>query len=345
MDENLKNAVAAFLGVGNTDHGSLSVSTLAGDGSQRRFWRIGPAARGDTFVVMANPPFDDAARKENAAYLMIGNHLRAGGTPVPEIYWHDPDNGWFIMEDLGDRSLQDAALKADDPIPLYTQVLDVLFHLQVEGAKGFDPAWCCQTQHYDARVMRRFESDYFTDAFLIKYLGLKNAWPELEGAFAHLSATASRAEAAFLLHRDFQSRNIMVSGDRPAVIDWQAARIGPLGYDLASLLIDPYVGLKPHHADRIYGLYLERLEKFDPARVEPFHRHYPYLAIQRNLQMLGAFAHLTKAMGKSYFKRYIPPAVKSLHALLHRMNDPSLNALQDLAKRLTEHVKALDTSG
>jgi aminoglycoside/choline kinase family phosphotransferase len=190
--------------------------------------------------------------------------------------------------------------------------------------------------------MRRFESGYFRDAFLKNHLGLKDSWPELEGPFSHLADTASRAEAAFLLHRDFQSRNIMLPGSRVGVIDWQGARIGPLGYDLASLLIDPYVGLTPGCADCVFRTYREHLRNYDTTRVDPFRRLYPYLAVQRNLQMLGAFAHLSRKMGKTTFEAYIPPAVASLRSLLTGLGDPALQALRELAERLAEDCKPVE---
>jgi len=330
----LKRAVLAALEQRGLDTGSARFTLLAGDGSTRLFWRVLLPGEEDSYVAMASPPGGEAATRENAAYLHIGRHLHGRGLPVAEILWHDLEQGWFLMEDLGDRSLQDAVLAGEDPLPVYSRVLEILFRLQVEGIEGFDTEWCCQTTRYDMSVMRRRESDYFRDAYLIGYLGRERSWEELERSFEHLAQTASLAESDFLIHRDFQSRNILIRRDRIGIVDWQGARVGPLGYDVASLLIDPYPGLDPSVADLLFSRYLGLLGAHDPGRVEPFTACYPYLAVQRNLQMLGAFAYLSKARGKSYFEKYIPPAVASLNRLLGRLGDPSLDALKRVAEGL-----------
>ena len=193
---------------------------LASDGSTRVFRRITlPESPVVTFVLMENSPVDDFAERENRSYLMIGSHLLNQGLPVPKIYRVERDRGWFILEDLGDVNLQQAAAHPEERIALYLRVVDVLFRLQIRGAEGFDLGWTCQTETYDAFVMRRYEAEYFRDAFLGEYLELKKDWPELESPLEHLAARASLAEPRFFLHRDFQSRNIMMAGERICIVD------------------------------------------------------------------------------------------------------------------------------
>jgi aminoglycoside/choline kinase family phosphotransferase len=180
--------------------------------------------------------------------------------------------------------------------------------------------------------MIKYEANYFRDAFLHLYLGLKSEWPELEVTFNHLAEMASRADSNFLLHRDFQSRNIMISDGKIGIIDWQGARLGPLGYDLASLLIDPYVDLPHQDKNTIFEQYLLLIKEHNAAWIESFKRYYPYLAIQRNLQILGAFSYLTKTMEKPYFETYIPAALRTLGDLLHEVNDTELAPLRNLLK-------------
>jgi len=150
---------------------------------------------------------------------------------------------------------------------------------------------------------------------------------------------ASKAENHFLLHRDFQSRNIIISDSGPSglrigIIDWQGARLGPLGYDLASLLIDPYTRLSSHQRAHIYHVYVQLLAGSRPQRVSSLERHYPYLAIQRNLQILGAFAFLSRVRGKVHFEAYLRPALESLARLLEELADPDLKTLRDVVKDL-----------
>ncbi|MGD2126001.1 MAG: phosphotransferase [Desulfobacteraceae bacterium] len=309
---------------------------IPGDGSKRRFWRVTAARSGTTWIAMENAPADEFSRRENLAYLMIGKHLFEKGLPLPEIYRFDLGRGWFIIEDMGDTSLQDVASLEKDRMGLYEKIVEILFRLQIDGSKGFDTAWTCQTETYDYMVMRHYESDYFTDAFLHNYLGLKRDWPELENSFSRLAEMAARPEGHFFLHRDFQSRNIMISGDRIGILDWQGGRLGPLGYDLAALIIDPYTNLSAWERDRIYQAYLQMVMDYEPSWIESFQRYFPYLAIQRNLQILGAFAFLSKVRRKAYFEAYIPSALESLTGLIDTLNDRKLSPLADLVKTLPD---------
>ena len=307
---------------------------LAGDGSTRTFWRMTSRRPPMSYIAMENAPATEFLRRENLAYLKIGEHLFQKGLPVPEIFRYDLVNGWFIMEDLGDESLQACASQNTDKVPVYKKVVEILFRFQIEGSRGFDTSWTCQTERYDRLVMRRYEADYFRDAFLSNYLGLEKDWSDLEGPFDYLAETASKADCHFFLHRDFQSRNIMVSQEKIGIIDWQGGRLGPLAYDLASLLIDPYTALSPAQRGQIFDHYLRLLGDHEPAWVSPFETYFPYLAIQRNLQILGAFAFLTHVKGKTFFEHYIPPALKSLHALLEKLRDRKLLPLMNLLESL-----------
>ncbi|MFC1821853.1 aminoglycoside phosphotransferase family protein [Thermodesulfobacteriota bacterium] len=324
----------AFLKDRGFSEGDYSLDGISADGSTRNFWRLSVPMSEVSFIVMANSPDTTFAKRENLAYLKIGRHLFGKGVPLPEIHSFDLTHGWFIIEDFGDVSLQEAGSENPDRTALYEKVVETLFRLQTDGSHGFDTRWCCQTESYDYDVMRRYESNYFRDAFLINYLGLDRKWNHLESPFDYLAEGASGAENHFLLHRDFQSRNIMISTSKIGIIDWQGARLGPLGYDLASLLIDPYSALSSSEKNYLFQCYLQLLRDHQPGLVDPFRRTYPYLAIQRNLQILGAFSYLSKVMEKNFFEIYIPPALESLKALIDGLNDPKLSPLADLLKSL-----------
>jgi aminoglycoside/choline kinase family phosphotransferase len=316
---------------------NISFHSMAGDGSKRLFKRIIPSNSRPSFVFMENSPSNAYLNRENTAYLMIGKHLFQKGLPVPEIYRFDLSNGFFILEDMGDKNLQDISIDNKNRMLLYEKAVDILFKLQVDGAQGFDTEWCCQTKKYDTFVMRRYESEYFRDSFLSNYMGLKSDWPELEGPFIYLSSIASKADNEFLLHRDFQSRNIMVDNNKFGILDWQGARLGPLPYDLASLIIDPYVNLSANERIHVYQQYLSLIEKYYSKLAKPFEKYFPYLAVQRNLQIIGAFSYLSKVQGKKYFEAYLPAAIKSLDRILDELADSRLSLLTNLV-----HSMALD---
>ncbi len=327
MSPNLKKFILNFLKEECYRSEPLDFQQLPGDGSKRIFWRISFANCEQDLIAMANPPMDSFTRRENLAYLMIGRHLSKRQIPVPEIFRYNLEQGWFIMKDLGRSNLQDFVNTGKNILPVYEKVVAHLFRLQTDGAREFDASWCCQTKRYDHTVMRRYESNYFKEAFLYHYLGLKKEWPELEPPFDHLAEMASKANSNFFLHRDFQSRNILVSNSHIGFIDWQGGRFGPLGYDLASLLIDPYTALSVQLRSRLFQRYISLVKDHEAGCVEPFKRTFPYLAIQRNLQILGAFAYLTKIKNKTYFQTYIPSALETLKELLDQLGDPKLSQI------------------
>lgn len=333
MDQGFKQLLTAFL-VKSTGHQKFSFEPLAGDGSHRLFWRVSATETGKSLIAMANPPITPDRGRENSAYVMIAHHLQQKGISLPVIYQYDLAMGWFIMEDLGSVNLQEAVLSCNDPIPLYSRVVKHLFRLQTLGHEGFDPSWCAQTKHYDRTVMLKYEAHYFRDAFLEGFLGYKQPFYGLETAFDHLAEKASRANGHFFMHRDFQSRNIMVDGEKIGIIDWQGGRLGPLAYDLASMLLDPYVLLSEFQRRKIFDAYVDLLKGYNPALAGPFKRDYPYLAVQRNLQILGAFSFLSKVMNKMQFAAYIPGALKTLEALIDDLGDPRLKPLGELVKNI-----------
>ncbi|MCP4680948.1 MAG: phosphotransferase [Desulfobacterales bacterium] len=334
MTDDLKEFILQFFKSKGKVYDDITFNALQGDGSKRLFFRITPAEQDQSVIVMESPPIDSESMRENIAYLKIGRHLKEKGIPVPEIYQYNLENGWFIMQDMGETSLQEWVSSEKNLLPIYENVLNHLFLLQTKGVNDFDPSWCCQTEKYDNIVMRQYESDYFRAAFLHLYLGLKKDWPELEAPFIFLADKASNVDSNFFLHRDFQSRNIMFSKGNMGIIDWQGGRIGPLGYDLASLLIDPYTALSAKMREDLYEMYLLLLKDHNAEWVGFFKRSFPYLAIQRNLQILGAFSYLTKKRDKQYFEEYIPTALRTLHDLVHQVNDRELYPLRDLLDEL-----------
>jgi len=168
---------------------------LPADGSKRAFYRL--IAEQGSFIVMEYAPSDMAAGKENLAYLRIGEHLLGKGIPVARIYRYDLEHGWFIMEDLGQRNLQEIALSTENRIATYEKVLELLVKLQVEGREDFDTQWCAQTERYDRPLMERHESEYFLTSFVQGFLGLEPDVPAIESSFSYLSFKASCADNEF----------------------------------------------------------------------------------------------------------------------------------------------------
>lgn len=308
-------------GIADSNKPDLVFTVLAGDGSSRKFWRITDGA-GSLCLAVAPPTRNSLDLAEAKAARSIGLHLLKQGVRVPEQYGWNEEHGVLLFEDLGDEKLHDYVTKTSkdgDWIARvrsrYTDVVRKLAVMQVRGAEGFDPGWCWDSPRYDKKLMLERESGYFLRAFWQGYLG--NEEPSgLREEFLELADRASRIPASSFLHRDFQSRNIMLYRDEPCFIDFQGGRLGPLAYDLASLLIDPYVGLPFDFQEELLGSYLDQLEALMDVDRRTFVEEYLLLALQRNLQIIGAFAFLTRQRHKVFFEHYLRPATASLNTLL-----------------------------
>jgi hypothetical protein len=315
-----------------------SPQTLAGDGSDRRYYRL----LGSPTVVVLFHPFPPGGEvNENDSFYRLGRHLRGHGAPVPEIYTYCREEFWMLLEDLGDISLEAVIKRQSQESQIrhwYRQALGILVDMQIKGREGFDPSWCFDTPVMDRPFLRERECGYFVKAFLNNYLGLPVRVADLAPDFERLLAGALPPGPNFFLHRDFQSRNLFVTSGRLRVIDFQGGRLGPLGYDVASLLIDPYVNLSPawqtELLDYYLGLLASRLEVDAPA----FREQYAHLALCRNLQILGAFGYLTKVKGKDQFARYIPTAVAGLRRQLEA-RPGGFPGLEQVAESLAAGVK------
>lgn len=304
---------------------------LAGDGSQRRWFRL--QARGASLVLADHGLHPGGAPAEVDAFVAIGRHLSRRGVPVPRIRAAEPFAGQVLLEDLGDVHLQAAAAAAPGRRPeLYRRALDMLLHLHAAGARGFDPAWCHQTPRYDREVVVEAEGRYFLEAYVCGVAGRCVDEAPLVAAFEHLARCISRFGCEGFMHRDLQSRNLMLADGRLRVIDFQGGRLGPLQYDLASLLIDPYVALPEALQERLLDEAAARTAADGAGTAQDFRRGYRYCALARNLQILGAFGHLSRAGGKPAFAAWIPPALAGLKRRLARRPDPELGPLRALVE-------------
>lgn len=290
---------------------------LAADGSDRQFFRLFLPDR--SLICLYHPRPPGGRITENDAYFLIGRHLRRAGVPVPEIFRYCRREGWFLLQDLGDCQFQSLVTKAQpdrDPFACYREALELLVRLQVVGARNFRSQWCFDTPAYDGSLVYHRECRYFVTAFLQGCLGLEVPPGTLEPDFAYLIRRAVAPRQRFLVHRDFQSRNLLWHRHRLWIIDFQGARLGPLQYDVAALLLDPYVDLPPARQEELLTYYLELLRRELSLEPEAWRERYQYVALCRNLQILGAYGYLTKIKRKPFFRQYISPALISLQRRL-----------------------------
>jgi len=304
---------------------------LPGDASNRRFIRV--RAGGRTVLLVMGP---DPA--ENRSYAEIGRHLWALEGIGPQFYRAEPARGLFLIEDLGDLSLSEAVRQGADAAGRYRSVIEVMVRLHGRGLSGFDSGWCYQTERYDRDLILERETGYFAREFLAGYMGQGPTGRDLSGDFETLTRLALENVPLVLMHRDFQSRNVMFSQDRPRLIDFQGARLGPAGYDLASLLYDPYMDLDETLRRDLLEHYLTLRQAGGEFDRRIFLTSYPFLAVCRLLQALGAYGFLTCKRNKPHFAAYIPAALRALNRLLEHDTMAALPGLGAVIRDLRPEI-------
>lgn len=292
----------------------ITISPIAGDGSDRKWFR-GTFKQQSCVVSSHGICLNKTGKsKELRSFTHIGSHLKKQGIAVPEICTFDELSGIVILEDLGSTHLQDQIIETDTEeqiINWYIKVIDQLLLFSKNGIKNFNADWTCQTRTYSKELIRENECNYFLNSFISGYLK-KQIDPELyQTEFQWLSVKTLEHPLMGLMHRDCQSRNIMIHDNNPCFIDFQSARTGPLQYDLASLLIDPYVNLDESIQTRLVRYTVNQLN-LDDSEKNDFIRCFNFCCITRNLQMLGAFGYLIKEKNKPWFEQFIPLALAGL---------------------------------
>ncbi|MBF0257552.1 MAG: NTP transferase domain-containing protein [Desulfamplus sp.] len=291
--------------------------------------------------------------REIDSFIRIGQHLFEKGIPVPAIKSYDRFAGLVVLEDLGDLHLQDVIqmlatnrhssstngheLLANRNFILewYKKACRLAISFSMDGIKGFHDAWTFQSASYSKEMILEKECRYFVEAFLQGYLKQKIEFDSLKSEFEFIADNALEHSFQGLMHRDMQSRNIMVKPEEKYLssetslykyfhsqdvldnsnlffIDFQSSRRGPLQYDLASLLIDPYVNLEDEIRETLLHDCANEVERLTGKNTVQFIKSYRYCALTRNMQMLGAFSHLSMNRGKTFFEQYIPVALENL---------------------------------
>ncbi|MBT8352866.1 MAG: phosphotransferase [Deltaproteobacteria bacterium] len=313
----------------------IKQTKLKGDGSERKWYRL--TAKNRSLVMVDHGIRENTKTCEVDSFVAIGIHLYKKKIPVPKIYLYDTFSGLVFLKDLGDVNLQALVQKAENQeviMSYYKSVIDQLVKMSGSGATGFDLSWTYQSETYDKNLIMEKECRYFVEAFLTGYLGMQSNFKDLKEEFSAIADKALESSFNGFMHRDMQSRNIMVKNGEYYFIDFQGGRMGPIEYDLASLLIDPYVNLSSPIQDQLCKYCIEKLLCFTEFNPDKFRTCLKYCVLTRNFQILGAFAHLSRKMGKTYFEQYIPEAVKTLQKNLLSLSAIKLPKLLSVVKKI-----------
>ncbi|MBI2439773.1 MAG: phosphotransferase [Lentisphaerae bacterium] len=252
-------------------------------------------------------------RAENELYPGHARFLKSIGLPVPAIIQDAPEKNFFIMEDLGDQSLQ--ALSRTWPLrrltDFYQEIVASTARWHIAGERAARRRRLIMVAPFSADLYR-WEREFFGRYFLQPQLHLAPAITAK--ILAELAAVAGQLlkAPAVLVHRDLQASNILRVGRRHFFIDFQGMRLGPAAYDLAALLCDPYVELSLAVTTQLREAYNCRVSR--PHRVSA--QLFWLAAIERLAQALGAYGRLSANPETAWFGAYIAPGVRMMRRAL-----------------------------
>ena len=272
------------------------IARASEDASFRRYFRV-TSATGVTAIVMDAPPPQEDVRP----FVNMTHTLAEGGVHVPTLFASDKARGFLLLGDMGNSTYLSAlqTANAERRDALFADAIATLVQLQ-----RIDPSRArAALPHYDAALLRR-EITLFPDWYLDRHCNAvlgddeKNS---LERVYATLIASAL-AQPTVLVHRDYMPRNLMVTAEEnPGVLDYQDAVIGPITYDVASLMRDAFLSWEePQIIDWVVRYWHQAKKAGLPVRADfsEFYREMEWMGLQRHLKVMGIFARINYRDGK-----------------------------------------------
>jgi len=309
---------------------AVALAPASEDASFRRYFRV-TLERGvavpdrrepaTTLIAMDAPPPHEDCRP----FVRIAGLLTGAGVHAPAVIASDLERGFLLLTDLGTRTYLGALDAASAP-SLYAEACAALVRWQSASRDGILPP-------YDRALLKR-ELDLFPDWYVAKQLGIVLSAPQraaLDEAFATILEN-SLAQPRVFVHRDYHSRNLMVTEPNPGVLDFQDAVFGPITYDLVSLLRDAYIEWDEARQIDWAVRYWENARAARlPVREDfaDFWRDFEWMGVQRQLKVLGIFARLWHRDGKDAYLKEMPRVMRYLRGACARYRE-----LKDLLKLL-----------
>ncbi len=314
--EALKTWLASLPMIGDFDFAPAS-----GDASFRRYFRVTTGDR--SYIAMDAPPDKEAL----GPFLQVARSFEAIGLNVPHIHAEDLAQGFLLLEDLGSTLYLDR-LNAESAERLYGDALGALATIQACGPReGLPP--------YDRELLLR-EMELFREWLLQGELSLNLSDGEhamLDETFAALAENALQ-QPRVCVHRDYHSRNLMLTpSHNPGILDFQDAVVGPVTYDLVSLLRDCYIRWPEEQVEAWMRGYFELALQSGILRAEheaDFRRWFDLMGVQRHLKASGIFARLKRRDGKPGYLGDVPRTLGYILPLSERYS--LLNGLGELLR-------------
>lgn len=284
----------------------IPLDMVSGDASFRRYFRC--TVEGQDYVAMDAPP--DKENSDN--FVRIAKNWREAGIHVPALVAVDLEQGFLLLEDFGDRLLLDT-LNPNKPCVeagnrYYHQAINILLDIQQFGQQAGSQKMALPD--YDTALLQQ-EMSLFQDWLLEKQLGLQLQTSERDMLTHHFQLLIQNAleQPRVPVHRDYHSRNLMITGGESlGVLDFQDAVLGPISYDLVSLLRDCYIVWPDNEVKRWCRLYYQ--QALDKHLLDVDFTHFCYwfdlMGMQRHLKAAGIFARLSLRDGKHAYLDDIP---------------------------------------
>jgi aminoglycoside/choline kinase family phosphotransferase len=291
----------------------MEVAPILKGGSDRRYYRLFKHGRPVHIILVR---YTDA-RPDNPCFFPATDILTEHGVRVPKVYHHDPVRKLAWIEDLGALDLW---AFQQSPWPERRQLYE---RTLVEGAKihrlrpdDLPAGRLAALMPGFTEELYLWEQNYFFDHFVSNFSALTH--DEIREVREVKALEALRRDLGamprFLVHRDFQSQNVIIRDGQPYFIDYQGLRPGRPEYDVASLLFDPYVSLTAEERRHLWKFYCENCPRNDGW--ETSEEVFAHCAIQRLMQALGAYGNLALNLGRSEFVHHIPPAIENLRFVI-----------------------------
>ena len=303
----------------------FNISSASADASFRRYFRVTFADR--TLIVMDAPPQNEDCRP----FIHIAQLFSAAGVHVPQVLEQDLEQGFLLLTDLGSTTYLQA-LNASNALELYGAATDALITIQLASREFVLPS-------YDKALFMR-EMYLFPEWYVAKHLQVtlddkQNA--ALKTVFQRILQN-NLAQPRVFVHRDYHSRNLMVSAPNPGILDFQDAVYGPITYDLASLFKDAYIHWEEAEVLDWLIRYWEKARKSGlpvHSSFSDFFRDYEWMGVQRHLKVLGIFARLYHRDNKDGYLKDLPLVMDYLRRACERYVDlkPLLHILDTLEKK------------
>jgi aminoglycoside/choline kinase family phosphotransferase len=283
------------------------VEVILKGASDRHFYRLNWKADREPMILMVYT----LARRDNPKFVPATLRLKKIGANVPEVYAFDQQSLCVWLEDLGRIDLQSFNDQSwERRLPLYQATLREAAKFHGVGENTLTPVDIDELEPGFDEALYEWEQGYFLEHYVRGHLGREFSNAEFDAAHETLRQLRRRLAQLqrCLVHRDFQSQNVLIRGEDAWLVDYQGLRLGLAEYDLASLLYDPYVNLTKSERNCLLSYYAEHRGLALHEVSEVFY----LCAAQRLMQALGAYANLSRNLGKPHYEQHIPAAVSNL---------------------------------